>query len=328
MEERQRFEQIARELASGRMKEGTWARALAEADSDPQRARSLYVRMRNDQLSARSGTSAADAELTTLRGELTRALKRSRHGSLYASIGLTADASDEQIATTLTRLRVQGMTAEMRYAADILAVPSRRADYDRRLLSQVLPGMGAAHDFSVLDRHRFRPLMHGSMLLIALALLAWLAIALIERGGEIQQQARVEFEARRRATLEAEARQQQSAEAARYRMLRERAGGTPASDGAPVAAGEAAAGARAAQNALDEGDAPAAQPSPSAADASSRVEARPLAEAPHEPASTAGPPESEAPLLEAASGDYWRCLNQALNEMSGAQAKEKCAPLR
>ncbi len=325
MEERRRFEQIARELASGRMKEGTWARALAEADSDPQRARSLYVRMRNDQLSAETEAPAADAELHTLRGELTRALKRSRHGSLYASIGLTADASDGEIASTLTRLRRQGLSAEMRYAAETLGSPARRAEYDRRLLSQVLPGMGAAHDFSVLDRHRFHPLKHGSMLLIALALLAWLAVVLIERGAEIQQQGRLEFEARRQATLEAEARRQQQAEVARYRMLLERTDAAAGQGAQAAAAGGAAeVAAQPAQDPLVEGDAPAAPPQAAAQDEAQQQAGAALKGAP----AAVGPAERQAPRREAAGGDYWRCLNRALDEMSAAQAKEKCASMR
>ncbi|MCB1928069.1 MAG: hypothetical protein KDH17_08535 [Rhodocyclaceae bacterium] len=50
MDERQCFERIADEIASGHMDRRVWFQALAMAEFDHERARAIYARLRNDQL--------------------------------------------------------------------------------------------------------------------------------------------------------------------------------------------------------------------------------------------------------------------------------------
>ncbi|MCB1914710.1 MAG: hypothetical protein KDG52_03185 [Rhodocyclaceae bacterium] len=60
MDEQRCFEQIADEIASGRVDRKVWAKALALAEFDAARARAIYARLRNDQLGV-GGVAVAGA---------------------------------------------------------------------------------------------------------------------------------------------------------------------------------------------------------------------------------------------------------------------------
>lgn len=78
-------------------------------------------------------------DLQALRGELRRQLALQQKGSLYASLGLSADASDEAIADAVARLSAGGAPAdaELRYAIEILGRPASREAFDRHLIEQL-----------------------------------------------------------------------------------------------------------------------------------------------------------------------------------------------
>ncbi|MCB1895311.1 MAG: hypothetical protein H6945_04800 [Zoogloeaceae bacterium] len=61
MDERQCFERIADEIASGQMDRRVWIQALAMAEFDHERARAIYARLRNDQLGVGSAAQVDGA---------------------------------------------------------------------------------------------------------------------------------------------------------------------------------------------------------------------------------------------------------------------------
>lgn len=150
-----------------------------------------------------------DAELQVLRAELRRQLALQQKNSLYAVLGLAADASDEAVAAAAARLSADGVPAdaELRYAIEVLARPASREAFDRQLLDQLRRPKSPPPIEPVVAARTGRapwllPVTVGVVGLLLLGM-AWLGLEYMKEGAErevrlLDAQARAE-ESRRRA---------------------------------------------------------------------------------------------------------------------------------
>lgn len=135
------YRQLAEEIHSERQDPAIWAWALAQSGGDADRTKAHYIRRRFADMKAAEQASAvpADSPLQHLRGELRQQLAVQQKKSLYAVLGVAADASDETIAGTIARITATGtpLDAETAYAVEALGDPEAREQFDRRLLAQL-----------------------------------------------------------------------------------------------------------------------------------------------------------------------------------------------
>lgn len=336
MDDKQVFDRIARELSSDCMEPRLWAAALAECDNDRERARTLYIRRRHDQLAdgagAEGGSAAEGGPRAEQRRELVRLLAQSGRGSLYASLGVPASASDAELAEAIAALQRQGgeRTAEVRYAVETLGDPGRRAEYDRRLLDQLALATGSAVETGAgtafasgagSGRAGFRMFPHG--LLVAAVLLGggYLTMQLAEDG-------RVAHEA---AVAQKRAEAAQAADAAlknseklRIEQLRQQAEFAK-SEEERLAREKLAEEAKAQERLELERDVLKERRL-----AEEKMARQAKARAQAEMDAVLAAEEAERQVVEKAKRDreYWSCMNKALDDTDQAGAKAKCSGLR
>jgi len=150
------YQVIADELKSRKVDTALWTQAIATAEGNPDKTEAVYIRLRFADLK-KSTISLAPAEtkkslseikqpnseLTQLRSSLTRKLNSQGKHSLYSTLSLQPDASDEVVAMAISDLETRNESgsgvseAEFNYAKSTLGNPELRAQYDRKLLLSV-----------------------------------------------------------------------------------------------------------------------------------------------------------------------------------------------
>lgn len=206
---------IATEIQTGKLDPVVWTRAFAEADGDHDKAKARYIRDRQAQLEASialtppvPAASLARPEMEVKREILAKKLSLLGRRSLYDELGLPPTSDDAAVSDFIAALReaeARGrvLSAEERYAIQLLGDAAGREQYDRKLLEELSRPAGEILKIDEPQRGRFeiRPL---SML----ASVGFLAIAAFAALGFYQEQSRKELV---KETL----RMQQQAEAAR-----------------------------------------------------------------------------------------------------------------
>lgn len=335
MDDKQVFDRIARELSSGRMESGLWAAVLAECGDDPQRAKTLYVRRRHDQLTGRAAEApqaAADDEMVALRRELVDRLARSGKGSLYGALGVPASMPDAELAAAIAAVQRGGgeRTAEMRYAIETLGKPSRRVEYDRRLLEQLAvvdgtsPAAGDVAAFAAIaeDAPRgFRWLTHGLVAAVVLVGGGYITSRLADDGRAAHEAAVAQREAD--AGRAAEAAMKHS-ERVRIERLRQQAE-FDKRETERLAREKAAEENRATERLELERDVLKERRL-----AEEKLARQARAKAQAEMDAVLAAEEAERQVVEKAKRDraYWSCMNKALDDTDPAGAKAKCGGLR
>lgn len=150
------YQVIADELKSKTVDTALWTQAIATAEGNPDKTEAAYIRLRFLDLK-KSALSLAPAEskklqpefkqpnseLTQLRSTLARKLNSQGKHSLYSTLSLQPDASDEVVAMAIADLESRNQSesgvsgAEFKYAKSTLGDPELRAQYDRNLLLSV-----------------------------------------------------------------------------------------------------------------------------------------------------------------------------------------------
>ena len=151
------YQAIADELKSRTIDTALWTQAIATAEGNPDKTEAAYIRLRFLDLkkSALLPVSAEaknplseiikqpNSELTQLRSTLTKKLNSTGKHSLYSTLSLQPDASDEVVAMAIADLELRNQSgsgvseAEFNYAKSTLGSPELRAQYDRKLLLSV-----------------------------------------------------------------------------------------------------------------------------------------------------------------------------------------------
>lgn len=149
------YQVIADELKSKTMDTALWTQATAIAEGDPDKTEASYIRLRFIDLKKSSRQQASGAnksqseikpltdELAQLRSNLARKLYSQGKLSLYSTLSLQPDASDEVVATAIADLESRNQfasgisPAEFNYAKSTLGNPALREQYDRRLLDSI-----------------------------------------------------------------------------------------------------------------------------------------------------------------------------------------------
>lgn len=150
------YQIIADELKFKTMDAALWTQAIATAEGNPDKTEAAYIRLRFIDLKKSSlAQGAVDAkkpqpeikaptvELSQLRSALAKKLYSQGKLSLYSTLSLQPDASDEVVATAIADLESRGQLgagvsdAEFRYAKNTLGDPALREQYDRKLLDSV-----------------------------------------------------------------------------------------------------------------------------------------------------------------------------------------------
>lgn len=150
------YQVIADELKSKTVDTALWTQAIANAEGNPDKTEAAYIRLRFIDLkkSALSQISTEmknlqpeikqpGNELIQLRYSLAKKLNLQGKHSLYSTLSLQPDASDEVVAMAITDLESRNQSgsgvsdAEFNYAKSTLGNPELRAQYDRRLLLSV-----------------------------------------------------------------------------------------------------------------------------------------------------------------------------------------------
>ena len=157
------YQVIADELKSKTMDAALWTQATAAGEGAADKTEVAYIRLRFQDLkrSALQQTSAVprnntplmmqgNTELAQLRTALAKRLQMQGRTSLYSTLALQPEASDEIVATAITdfETRHQGghtaLSAEFKYARDTLGDPALREQYDRKLFSSLANDMHTA----------------------------------------------------------------------------------------------------------------------------------------------------------------------------------------
>lgn len=219
---------IAAEIQTGKLDVVVWTRAFAEADGNHDKAKARYIRDRQAQLQAHAALSTPAtaapgknpgesrptaarprSELEVKREILAKKLGLLGRRSLYDELDLHPANDEATVSHAIASLRAaeaQGrvLSAEERYAIQMLGDTASREQYDRKLLEELSrPEAAGQKNEAPLPRDAFeiRPLN----LIGVVGLLAVLAFAAL---GFYQEQSRKELV---RETLRA----QQQAEATR-----------------------------------------------------------------------------------------------------------------
>lgn len=157
------YQVIADELKSKTMDAALWTQATAAGEGTPDKTEVAYIRLRFQDLKrsallqtpavSRNSTPQmmqASNELALLRTALAKKLQAQGRTSLYSTLALLPDASDEIVATAITdfEARHQGgqtaLSAEFKYARGTLGDPALREQYDRKLFASLSNDMQTA----------------------------------------------------------------------------------------------------------------------------------------------------------------------------------------
>ncbi|MCB1916942.1 MAG: hypothetical protein KDG52_14650 [Rhodocyclaceae bacterium] len=138
MDDKDRYQAIANEMAANRLDPALWTQAYSEAGGDAEKAQAIYIRLRHRDLSARDAREPIDP-LAELRSRLALALAHKPRETLYRRLGVAVDASARTLEEAIAEIRARpdAPDAEIRYAIEILGEPRSRAEYDRSLASDL-----------------------------------------------------------------------------------------------------------------------------------------------------------------------------------------------
>jgi hypothetical protein len=156
MSDKEFYQVIADELKSKTFDTALWTQAIETAEGNPEKTEAAYIRLRIADLKKSALTlvlveskklpvesSKVNSELVQLRSTLTRKLNAQGKNSLYSTLSLQPDASDEVVAMAIADLAARSQAgsgvseAELNYAKGTLGNPKFREEYDRKLLSSV-----------------------------------------------------------------------------------------------------------------------------------------------------------------------------------------------
>ncbi len=152
------YQKIADEIAARNVDAALWAQAMGIADGDEAKTQAAYVRLRFADLKkstvqphaagyvSGAGARSTGNDISAVRAELRRRLQALNKMSLYSTLGVQPDASDEVIAAAIADLDSRDMAglsaAEGKYARQTLGDPVLREQYDRKLLADVQSSLG------------------------------------------------------------------------------------------------------------------------------------------------------------------------------------------
>jgi hypothetical protein len=240
---------IASEIQTGQLDSVTWTRAFAEADGNHDRAKARYIRERQAQFQAgmmqpspaakvaeqapatsRPAPARPRSELEVKREILAKKLSQLGRRSLYSELELHP-ASDNAIVNDviakLSAAEAQGrvLSAEERYAIQMLRDPVSREQYDRKLLEELSRQDAAPEAVDVSQRGTIlgRPISVIAMVgVLAIIVFATLAVyqeksrkELVREALQMAQQAEAaRLERERQAAAVAAERQAEAADQA------------------------------------------------------------------------------------------------------------------
>lgn len=242
------FRIIASEIQTGTLDSVIWTRAFAEADGDHDRAKARYIRHRQAQFEAgmrqpptpsvaqdsgqtptASGpaTTRPRSELDFKREILAKKLSQLGRRSLYSELELhpaSDNATVNDVIAKLAEAEAQGcvLSAEQRYAIQMLQDPVSREQYDRKLLDEMSRQEAAPEAFEESQRGTVlgRPLNLIAIVAV-LAIIVFATVAMYQEKSrkelarealQMQQQAQAaRLERERQAAAEAAARQAEAA---------------------------------------------------------------------------------------------------------------------
>lgn len=247
------FRIIASEIQTGKLDSVIWTRVFAEADGDHDRAKARYIRERQAQFLAgmaqpptppakvsepapatnRPAVTPTRSELDVKREILTKKLSQLGRRSLYSELDLhpaSDNASIDNVIAKLCEAEAQGrvLSAEERYAIQMLRDPVSREQYDRKLLEELSRRDADPENFEESQRGavQSRPLsMVAIVAMLAVIVFAGIAVyqersrkELIREALQMQQQAEAaRAERERQAAAEAAERQAEATEQAAQR---------------------------------------------------------------------------------------------------------------
>ena len=243
------FRIIASELQTGTLDSVIWTRAFAEADGDHDRAKARYIRHRQAQFEAgmmpsppppaardsepapaasRPAATRTRSELDVKREILAKKLSQLGRRSLYSELELNPasdNATVNDVIAQLSAAEAQGrvLSAEERYAIQMLRDPVSREQYDRKLLEELSRQEAAPEAVEVSQRGTIlgRPIsVIAIVAVLAIIVFATLAVyqeksrkELVREALQMQQQAEAaRLERERQAAAEAAARQAEAVE--------------------------------------------------------------------------------------------------------------------
>lgn len=139
---------FAEELATDSQDPAIWEKALAYCKGDVEKAKALYVRMRELDAGVTAArpspaSTTADAEMQELRRELSKALRDTGKTSLYDALVLQPTTSDADVARRIAFITGQArqhgrpIDAACKYAIEILGNAASRERYDRKLSEDI-----------------------------------------------------------------------------------------------------------------------------------------------------------------------------------------------
>ncbi len=152
------YQVISDELTAKKMDSALWTQAIAIAEGDAGKTQAAYIRLRLIDLkksvssptislleteNPRIESKSPQAGLAGIRSELSKKLLALGKTSLYTTLSLHADASDEVVASAIadfesrTRAGSVAASAEFKYAKETLGNPKSREQYDRKLLGSI-----------------------------------------------------------------------------------------------------------------------------------------------------------------------------------------------
>lgn len=245
------FRIIASEIQTGKLDSVIWTRVFAEADGNHDRAKARYIRERQAQFqagvtapptppAAKVSESVPDtsrptvprtrSELDVKREILAKKLSQLGRRSLYSELELhpaSDNAAVNDVIAKLSEAEAQGrvLSAEERYAIQMLRDPVSREKYDRKLLEELSRQDAAPEAFEESQRGTIlgRPIsVIAIVAVLAIIVFATLAVyqeksrkELIREALQMQQQAEAaRLERERQAAAAAAERQAEATEQA------------------------------------------------------------------------------------------------------------------
>lgn len=173
MTDKEYYAAIADELENDTVDRALWTQALAQSSGNPEATKSLYINLRFLDLkkAAAAGSTQgyslqiiAESEpenavtnaqseapgygvvgIDEIRADLAKELIEKKKSSLYQTLGVSPDASDEVIAAAIAELEKSiaeggsSLSTELKFAKETLQDPYLRQEYDRKLLKSLVP---------------------------------------------------------------------------------------------------------------------------------------------------------------------------------------------
>lgn len=160
------YKNIAAELSSNATDTAIWTKAFAESDGDLDKARARYIRLRYLALkklteplsSSFQSERQVEDDIVVIRDKLQSKLNDTKRSSLYGVLQILPSCNDSEVADLIQAMVADsakshiGMSADVRYAIEILGSPVDREQYDLSMWKQ-LSGDAATSRNSVKYNH-------------------------------------------------------------------------------------------------------------------------------------------------------------------------------